>query len=110
MPTWTPWRPFPDPRTGGILSAPIGPGVYELRNRATGQLLICGIGGHCAARMSSLLPAPLGCGGRNNSDKRAYLRRQLRSIEYRTRPCTTRAEAAGIERDLLQTRSYRFNT
>jgi hypothetical protein len=60
--------------------------------------------------MSSLLPAPLGCGGRNNSDKRAYLRRQLRNIEYRTRPCATRAEAATIERKHLSTKSYRFNT
>jgi len=110
MPTWTPWRPFPDPRTRGILSAPLGPGVYELRNRATGQLLICGIGANCAARMSSLLPAPLGCGTRNNSDKRDYLRRQLRNIEYRTCACKTRAEAAAIERKLLAKATYRFNT
>lgn len=110
MPTWTPWRPFPDPRTRGILRAPLGPGVYELRNRATGQLLICGVGSHCAARMSSLLPEPLGCGSRNNSAKRAYLRRQLRNIEYRTLPCQSRAEAAAVERTRMQTKSYRSNT
>ena len=60
--------------------------------------------------MTSLLPAPLGCGTRNNSAKRVYLLRQLRNIEYRTHPCLTRAEAAEIERGLLKTRSYRFNT
>jgi len=25
------WRSFPDPRQGGILVAPFGPGCYELR-------------------------------------------------------------------------------
>ena len=60
--------------------------------------------------MSSLLPEPLGCGGRNNTGKRAYLRRQLRNIEYRTLPCQSRAEAAAIERTRLQTKAYRFNT
>lgn len=58
----------------------------------------------------SLLPAPLGCGGRNNSDKRTYLRRQLRNIEYRTCPCTTRKQAVSIERERLKTKSYRFKT
>lgn len=73
MPTWTPWRPFPDPRTGGILHAPIGPGVYDLRRISTREPVLFGIGARCAHRMTSLLPAPFGCGTRNNQNKRKYL-------------------------------------
>lgn len=110
MPTWTPWRPFPDPRTGGILHAPFGPGVYDLRRKSTKQPILFGIGGHCAHRMTSLLPKPLGCGTRNNSKKRAYLLRHLDDIEYRTRPCLTRQAAAAIERDMNRDSDYLFKT
>lgn len=111
MPTWTPWRPFPDPRTGGILHAPIGPGVYDLRRTSTKEPVLFGIGGRCAHRMTSLLPAPFGCGTRNNEDKRKYLLRHLLDIEYRTHPCQTRAQAADIERRLkADNPNYRFKT
>jgi hypothetical protein len=94
---YSPWRPFPDPRRGGFLTAPFGPGVYEVRRRDTGRPICFGIGGHCAARMNSLLPCPHGCGGRNNSRKRRYILRHLKDIEYRTLACRTRAEAARVE-------------
>lgn len=32
MPDWSEGRALPDPRNFGILVAPFGPGVYELRN------------------------------------------------------------------------------
>jgi hypothetical protein len=111
MPTWTHWRPFPDPRKGGILCAPFGPGVYDLRRISTKEPVLFGIGSRCAHRMTSLLPKPLGCGTRNNSAKRDYLLEHLDDIEYRTHPCNTRAEAATIERQLKATTpAYRFNT
>lgn len=109
-PRFSPWRPYPDPRARGILIAPLGPGVYELRRRSTGAFVLVGIGSRCALRMTSLLPRPLGSGGRNNSAKRKYLRRHLADIEYRTLACATRADAAAVERKRLRTTDYIFRT
>ena len=111
-PNWSRYRPFPDPRKGGILHAPLGPGVYDLRRVSTGKPVLFGIGSRCAHRMTSLLPAPLGTGTRNNSRKRNYLLRHLSDIEYRTCACKSREEAADIERDIKRTKGhlYTFNT
>lgn len=73
---WSEWLPFPDPRTGEILHAPIGPGCYELRLANSRQKILFGKGKSVAYRMSSLLPAPLGSGTRRNDGKRDRLRRQ----------------------------------
>ena len=107
---WSPWRPFPDPRRGESLVAPIGPGVYEVRNKRTGQRILFGIGRSAANRMTSLLPEPWGTGGRNSSTKRTYVLRQLRHLEYRTLPTATRREAAVEERRLKASFDYRFRT
>jgi len=107
---WSSWHPFPDPRKGGILQAPLGPGVYEVRHISDKELVLVGIGKHCAARMSSLLPRPYGTGTRNNTAKCQYLMRHLDDIEYRTLRCLKRDHAADIERKLLRTRDYRFKT
>ncbi len=108
-PNWSRFHPFPDPRKGGILHAPLGPGVYDLRRISTGKPILLGIGSRCAHRMTSLLPQPIGTGTRNNSRKRKYLLRHLKDIEYRTRPCTSREEAADIERDIKRTRGHRYS-
>jgi hypothetical protein len=76
---WTQWRRFPDPRKLELLTAPFGPGCYELRDGA--QLVLFGTSSHLAQRMTSLLPAPFGSGTRNNQNKRAYVLEHLDSIE-----------------------------
>lgn len=93
---WSDWQPFPDPRECDYLHAPFGPGVYELRLR-NGQGVLFGIGGNVAQRFSSLLPAPLGSGTRNNSDKRDYVLKHLHYIEYRTMACQTTKDARAVE-------------
>ncbi len=70
---WSTWRSFPDPRKGGYLCAPFGPGVYELRNSSTGESVLSGSGKNLAYRMSSLLPKPHGAGARNNEEKRKHV-------------------------------------
>ena len=107
---WSVWRGFPDPRKGGVLYAPFGPGVYELRRRSTGRLVLVGIGGKCAWRMSSLLPQPLGTGTRKNEAKREYVLENLGDIEYRTRRCATRNDARVIEKKMLNANAYVFGT
>jgi hypothetical protein len=107
MADWSEWLLFPDPRNQGILVAPFGPGCYDLRNG--NQAVTFGMGRNVAARMSSLLPPPLGCGTRNNEDKRDYIHLNLGNIEYRTLACKTLEEAAAEERTLKARRShYRY--
>ncbi|MCO1335480.1 hypothetical protein MO867_14165 [Microbulbifer sp. OS29] len=66
----TNWKSFPAPCNNDFLIAPFGPGVYDLRNKQAGQLILFGSSENCAHRMSRLLPEPLGCGTRNNIKKR----------------------------------------
>lgn len=109
MSEWTPWLPFPDPRKGGFLSAPFGPGVYELRHRYSRKLILVGRGKNCALRMTSLLPPPLGGGTRNNDAKRAYVKEHLPQIEYRT-VALSAGDAVRIEGQLRSVNSYLFLT
>ncbi len=110
MGEWSDWRPFPDPRHGGYLTAPLGPGLYELRRTGSKQLVLLGCGGCCAARMSSILPAPFGTGTRNNAKKRAYVLDHLEDIQYRTMACESSDEARRRERSLLDDGDYVFGT
>jgi hypothetical protein len=110
MTGWSSWRRFPDPRAGGLLTAPFGPGCYELRLGS--ELVLFGSAAHVARRMLSLLPAPLGCTRRENSRKRAYVLKHLGEIEYRTRPCADKAAARACESALRRANRgrYRFAT
>ena len=106
---WSKWLPFPDPKAAGILTAPLGPGCYELRRRSSGKPILFGMSGHVASRISSLLPTPDGTGTRNNSDKREYVLKHLDDIEYRTTATLTRPEAVKIEGG-FDRRLYKFRT
>jgi hypothetical protein len=110
MAEWSKWRPFPDPLAEGILVAPIGPGVYELRNRKTDELVLVGESENVAWRMTSLLPPPLGKGTRKNADKRKYVGAHLGSLEYRTHAFATKDAAEEFEDELRETTTYIFPT
>lgn len=110
MGAWGEWRAFPDPRSEGVLVAPYGPGVYELRERKTGALVYVGSGGNCAERMTSLLPAPLGCGTRKNARLRQHVLDHLADVEYRTQPSGSAREANAFEKSHRATGKYLFST
>jgi hypothetical protein len=93
--SWSDWQLFPDPRQGGLLVAPFGPGCYELRIGE--QLLLFGCGRTVAERLSSLLPKPWGAGRRNNERKKQTVFDKLGAVEYRTLACDSRAAAAAEE-------------
>lgn len=109
-PSWSEWRPFPDPRKGDLLIAPFGPGVYELRDRRTEEWVLRGMGSNCAHRMTSLLPPPLGQGTRNNNTKRDYVLEHLPFIDYRYAICQTPDAARALESRRKATCPCRFNT
>ncbi|AWF80288.1 hypothetical protein BTJ40_05380 [Microbulbifer sp. A4B17] len=81
MNEWTSWEPFPDPTKSDFLIAPFGPGVYDLRNKKTGEPILFGASKNCAFRMSSLPPKPFGFGTRKSTRKREYVLKQLLNIE-----------------------------
>jgi hypothetical protein len=94
-----------------MLTAPIGPGCYELRHTANKQLILFGLGRNVAGRKTSFLPRPHGYAGRNNRKKSAYVLENIVDIEYRTVACDTRVEAERREKHLKANKSaYVFNT
>ena len=107
---WSPWKAFPDPRERAYLYAPFGPGVYELRNPQTGELVLFGSSKNLAYRMASLLPEPFGAGYRRNSDKQEFVLKHLTNIEYRTIACTSNTQAKEKERELRINNDYIFPT
>lgn len=104
---WSGWEKFPNPLKGEYLYAPIGPGVYQLRNKKTGELILFGRSKNVAARMTSLIPD--GQGTRNNQDKKDYVRWHLDDIEYRTIPFSTENEAIEFETYVRENAEHIFN-
>lgn len=110
MKNWTNWKPMPSPPDCKNIEGPEGPGVYQIRNIKTDQLIQFGNGIECQKRMKSLFPPPYGSGTRNNSDKRDYILKNWMNLAYRTYPADTREEAARIEADLKAQHNHLFNT
>jgi hypothetical protein len=87
---WSSWKPFPDPRRGGSIEAPIGPGVYEVRRVANGDLVAFGHAGNVALALAALRkPAPR---------FRLFRSRDLvaEELEYRTCPAHSADQAKAI--------------
>ena len=93
---WTKWSKFPNPNEAGYLTAPIGPGVYELRHISTSKKIVYGRSTNVAYRMTSLLPKPLGAGTRNNAELRNYVWDNIADIEYRTIAYKNREDAEAL--------------
>ena len=106
MPNWTRCRKFPNAKKREMLTAPIGPGVYELRLGK--RLVLVGIGRCCAYRMTSLLPTEAGT--RNNSHKKKFVSQHIGHVQYRTMACSSRNQAKKMEHQLLGENQYEFQT
>jgi len=101
MAHWSEWLSFPNPKKQEYLNAPIGPGVYKLRNKRTGEWVLFGRSKNVAHRMTSLLPVPLGTGTRRNQLKRGYILNHIADIQYCTLACLSEEEAK-LEENKLQ--------
>lgn len=108
--SWDTWKSFPDPRNGDSLIAPFGYGVYQLRNRKSFEYVLFGKGNHLAYRITSLLPKPLGCGTRNNANKREYVFENLEDIEYRCVSFLSEKEMKDCEDTMKKLKVHLFNT
>jgi len=99
--SWAEWRAFPDPETGGHLMAPIGPGVFEVRDTGTGEQIVFDCSDNVARSLASLAPHPRRGFG-------LFFRRAANSLkstlEYRTCPAPTRHEARALVRRFYERR------
>lgn len=107
---WSNWEPFPDPRKGEYLNAPLGSGVYQLRDKSINKYILFGTSKHLACRMTSLLPKPFGAGTRKNEDKRNYVLNNLQDIEYRTISFIDNNDAKQFEDYIKSVEQYLFST
>jgi hypothetical protein len=91
---WADWKPFPDPRSGEYLNAPIGPGVFEVRHMQTGEQIAFAHSANVAHSLAKLLPAQPGLralfGRRNGLSHRSH------ELEYRTCSAGTIHEAKSV--------------
>lgn len=107
---WSEWLEFPNPMKNGILVAPFGKGVYQLKNRATNKFVLFGCGNNVAYRMSSLLPKPYGQGTRNNEGKREYVLNNIEDIIYRTISFTDYIEMKRVEKEVKLMERYIYKS
>ena len=106
---WSPWEAFPDPEEKGWLTAPFGPGIFQLRHKSNGQLLTYGSAKHCAHRMTSLLPPPLGLGTHKNENLLNYIADHLEDIEYQCIACTDEKQMKKAEAFVKEAGQFLFS-
>jgi hypothetical protein len=90
--SWSAWKRFPDAQLGGVVEAPIGPGVYEVRHTHTGRVVAFGSANNVANAISELK-----VNGGISAFQRFFGKQPLVShvhdLEYRTYAAASRAEA-----------------
>lgn len=101
---WANWKPFPDPRCGEHLDAPIGPGVFEVRHTETGEQIAFAHSGNVAHSLARLLPQPAS-GLRSIFRRRNGLNHRSHELEYRTCSAGTVHEAKIVADRLIGRRS-----
>jgi hypothetical protein len=91
--TWTTWKSFPDPRQGGQLEAPIGPGVYEVRDTTSNAMVAFGSSGSVARDLAQLTSSSRSLFATLFGRTGPAI--ALENLEYRTWPAATLADARG---------------
>lgn len=100
MQTWTSWKRFPDAQSGGLVEAPIGPGVYEVRHTLTGRVVAFGHAKNVAQALTEL-KLNGGVGAFARLLRRQPLVSRVNDLEYRTCSASTRSEARNTAQRLL---------
>jgi hypothetical protein len=95
---WTNWKPFPDPRNGAPIEAPIGPGVFEVRRISNGETVVFDHTANVARALLTIAEA--------GSRPRLFGRRRPDpgDLEYRTCAAATSMDAKSIASRLTSQR------
>jgi len=88
---WSGWKRFPNAKSGDHVEAPIGPGVYEVRHAASGQLVAFGHAGNVANAIAELKIN--GAHSWTRLFRKAPVSPPAWELEYRTCAAASRAEA-----------------
>jgi hypothetical protein len=104
---WTPWKAFPDAQRGGVIEAPVGPGVYEVRKIANGEMIAFGYSGKVAYELSRMRPSPAAPSWMRQLMRNA-MQHSPSDLEYRTCPAATKDGAKAMARGLLGRRQAFF--
>ncbi|OJU27694.1 MAG: hypothetical protein BGN92_05415 [Sphingobacteriales bacterium 41-5] len=107
---WSGWKKIPAPEVCRQIEGPTGCGVYQIKNRKTGEFILFGESKTCLKRMKSFFPKPYGTGTRNNESKREYILANWPDLEYRTLETETKEDAVKIDRYLKSLKLHKFNT
>jgi hypothetical protein len=86
---WTEWKRFPKAERGEHIEAPIGPGIYEVREVATGGLFAFGAADSVAQVLAGLTIRPRSFASWFSAKAAAG----DTNLEYRTCATSTRADA-----------------
>lgn len=92
---WTDWKAFPQARLGGRLEAPIGPGIYEVRDSTNNTMVAFGSSGSVSRDLSKLLP-----GATKGFFAGLFAKTPdiaIENLEYRTWAAATLADARSNE-------------
>ena len=84
---WTEWKRFPKAERGEHLEAPIGPGIYEIREASSGALFTFGAADSVAQALAAVAMP--------QRSFTSWFRSvaSMPSLEYRTCATSTKAEA-----------------
>ena len=100
MQTWGGWKRFPDVKSGEVVEAAAGPGVYEVRHMLTGRVIAFGYSGDVAHTIAGLKFDGDG-GPIVNFFRKPPLVSRIADLEYRTCAAASRAEAKTAAKRLL---------
>ena len=97
---WAEWKRFPKAERGEHIEAPIGPGIYEVREASTGALFAFGAADSVAQALAGLADP-----GRARSSH-GFARRigEQLNLEYRTCATSTKAEAKTAAEGMINRR------
>jgi hypothetical protein len=97
---WTNWKRFPNVERGEHVEAPIGPGIYEVRDMSTGDLVAFDATANVAHAVSALLrKQPLRAWAKLFGIQRSAVRGN--NLEYRTCAASSVTEAKMMAQALL---------
>lgn len=103
---WTKWLPFPIPRMGGLLTAPLGIGVYQFRYGD--EVIHTNWGMNVAYDISSLFRGPWMPMEREDSKLQYFIYNRMDEIEYRCMASLDPVAAVELVACIIETEPQRF--